>query len=195
MQIAVPSFDYLVMEEDLLRRLIQEAKAGEIASFERLVVLHERWVLRVAQRLLLNREAAQDAAQDVFLRMYKKIGSFDEKQDLRAWLYRITANICFDILRRAKNDLPIDLGWDPAYAGDDPEKSAAARQEKQLVLAALKDLSPREREVIVLRDLEGYSSAEVAQVLGSSETTVRSQISTGRAKMKHFILASTGRKA
>jgi RNA polymerase sigma-70 factor (ECF subfamily) len=183
------------MEEDLLRRLIQEAKAGEIASFERLIVLHERWVLRVAQRLLLNREAAKDAAQDVFLRVHQKIRSVDEKQDFRAWLYRITANICFDILRRAKNDMPIDLGWDPVACGDDPEKSAAALQAKQLVLAALKNLSPREREVIVLRDLEGYSSAEVARILGSSETTVRSQISTGRAKMKSFILASRGRKA
>ncbi len=195
MQLAIPSFDRLVMEEDLLRQLIREAKAGDAASFERLMVMHERGVLRVAQRLLLNREAAKDAAQDVFLRVYKKIGSVDERQDFRAWLYRITANICFDLLRRSKNDLPADLGFEAADAGDDPERSAAAVQERQLVLAALKNLSPREREAIVLRDLEGYSSAEVAKLLGSSETTVRSQISTGRAKMKSFILAGTGRKA
>ncbi len=195
MQLAIPSFDRLVMEEDLLRQLIREAKAGDAASFERLMVMHEREVLRVAQRLLLNREAAKDAAQDVFLRVYKKIGSVDERQDFRAWLYRITANICFDLLRRAKKDLPVDLGFEAADAGDDPERSAAAVQERQLVLAALKNLSPREREAIVLRELEGYSSAEVAKLLGSSETTVRSQISTGRAKMKSFILASTGRKA
>ena len=73
-----------------------------------------------------------------------------------------------------------------------PESSAAMRQQQQLVLAALKALTPRERQAIVLRDLEGYSTAEVASMLGSSETTVRSQISTGRVKMKDFLVTKLG---
>src|SRR5262249_19197374 len=153
MQMAIPSLDSLMLEPDLLRQLIRGAKAGEIASFEKLVILHERRVLRLAQRFLLNREAARDASQEVFLRLYKKIGSVLDDKDLSPWLYRTTANVCFDILRKSKDELPLDVVAQAAQSGDNPEQSTAAGQEQQLVLAALKELTPRERQAIVLRDL------------------------------------------
>ncbi len=194
MDIAIPSFSQFMLEENLIRQLLQEAKAGNLASFERLVILHERQVLRLTQRLLLNREAAKDASQEVFLRLHRKLHTVDQNRNFTSWLYRATANICFDYLRRAKYDLPLDLIADPCDAALDPEQAAAAIQDKQLILAALKELSPREREAIVLRDLEGCSTAEVAHILGSTETTVRSQISTGRVKMKNFVMARLGRR-
>src|SRR4051812_37265625 len=184
MQMAIPSFDRFMLEPELLRHLIRGAKAGEAASFEKLVSLHERRVLRLAQRLLLNREAARDAAQDVFLRLHKKIGSVAEDRELGPWLYRTTVNICMDVLRRSKDEIPVDLVPELADDCGNPEHSAAKRQQQRLVLAALKVLTPRERQAIVLRDLEGYSTAEVANLLGSTGATVRSQISTGRVKMK-----------
>src|ERR1700761_7248619 len=107
MQMAIPSFDRLMLEPDVLRQLIRGAKAGEAESFERLVSLHERRVLRLAQRLLLNREAARDAAQDVFTRLHRKIGSVAEDKDLGPWLYRTTVNVCIDLIRRAKQEMPI----------------------------------------------------------------------------------------
>jgi len=194
MEIAIPSFSQFMLEENLIRQLLQEAKAGNPASFERLVTLHERQILRLAQRLLLNREAAQDASQEVFLRLHKKLGTVDENRNLTSWLYRATANICFDFLRRAKQDLPLDLVADPCDTALDPEQNTAAMEHKQLVLAALKELTPRERQAIVLRDLEGCSTAEVAHILGSTETTVRSQISTGRVKMKDFVMSRLRRR-
>ncbi len=100
-----------------------------------------------------------------------------------------TVNVCFDLQRRAKNNLPLDVAGDTASVGHDPEQSASATEEKKLVLAALQELSTRERQAIVLRDLEGYSTPEVASILGSTEATVRSQISTGRVKMRHFLSA------
>ncbi len=195
MQMAIPSLDQLMLEPDLLRQLIRGAKAGEAASFERLVILHERRVLRLAQRLLLNREAARDAAQDVFIRLHRKLGSVSEDKELGPWLYRMTVNICIDLLRRSKDELPIDLVPEMADEDDNPERAAAMREEGQLVLAALKGLTPKERQAIVLRDLEGYSTAEVAGILGSSEATVRSQISTGRVKMKDFLTTKLGRRS
>jgi RNA polymerase sigma-70 factor (ECF subfamily) len=194
MQMAIPSFDRLMLEPDLLRQLIRGAKAGEAESFERLVSLHERRVLRLAQRLLLNREAARDAAQDVFIRLHKKIRSVAEDKELGPWLYRTTVNVCIDVMRRAKDEMPIDLVPEIADDCDNPERSAATEEQGRLVLAALKALSPKERQAIVLRDLEGYSTAEAAKILGSTETTVRSQISTGRVKMKDFLVAKIGRE-
>jgi RNA polymerase sigma-70 factor (ECF subfamily) len=194
MQMAIPSFDRLMLEPDLLRQLIRGAKAGEAESFERLVSLHERRVLRLAQRLLLNREAARDAAQDVFIRLHKKIRSVAEDKELGPWLYRTTVNVCIDVMRRTKDEMPIDLVPELADNCDNPERSAATREQGRLVVAALKALSPKERQAIVLRDLEGYSTAEAAKILGSTETTVRSQISTGRVKMKDFLVAKIGRE-
>lgn len=193
MQMAIPSLDRCMFEPDLLRRLILGAKAGEASSFEKLVSLHELRVLRLAQRLLLNREAARDAAQEVFIRLHKKIGSVSENRELGPWLYRTTVNLCIDLQRRLKDEVPIDLA--PEFADDcpNPEHSAEARQRHQIVLEALKVLSPKERQAIVLRDLEGYSTGEVARMLRSSETTVRSQISTARVKMKELLTTKLGR--
>ena len=144
-------------------------------------------MLRLAQRLLLNREAARDASQEVFLRLYRKLGSIQENRNLEAWLYRTTVNICFDALRRAKPDLPLDLVDDPCATDRDPEQSMTSKQQSRLVLEALRRLTPRERSVIALRELEGYSTAEVAEILRSSEGTVRSQISSAKAKLRAFL--------
>lgn len=193
MQMAIPSLDRSMFEPDLLRQLILGAKAGEASSFEKLVSLHERRVLRLAQRLLLNREAARDAAQEVFIRLHKKIGSVSEHRELGPWLYRTTVNICIDLQRRSKDEMPIDLAPEVADDARDPEHSAETRQRREFVLEALKGLTPKERQAIVLRDLEGHSTADVAGMLGSSEGTVRSQISTARVKMKEFLAAKLGR--
>jgi RNA polymerase sigma-70 factor (ECF subfamily) len=187
MEVAIPSYRVFMLEHDRLRQLIREAKAGRIESFEHLVVLHERRVLRLAERLLLNREAARDAAQEVFFRLYKKIQSIKDDGDLAPWLYRTTLNICFDSLRKSKRETALDLVPEPPAGNDDPEQSTASLQQKRLALTALQELSPRERQVIVLRELEGYSTAEVARLLDSTETTVRSQVSTARVKMKNFV--------
>lgn len=169
--------------------LIRDAKRGSAIAFERLVVLHEQLVLRFAQRVLLNREAARDAAQEVFLRLFRSLRSIDESRDLGPWLYRTTSNICLDVLRRVRQDMPIDLVAEPEVQARNPEEAATLAEQQKVLLQALGCLSARERQAIVLRDLEGYSTGEVAVLLGSSETTVRSQISTGRSKLRSFLLA------
>ena len=191
---AVPWMGHFVMEQSLLRQLVRNAKAGDAASFERIVTLHECLVLRVAQRILLNGEDAKDAAQEVFIRLHRTLSRFDEEKDLGPWLYRLTVNVCRDLLRRGKRDVSLDIVSHSADALLTPEQSAVAAQQYQMVLDALRKLSPREREAIVLRDLEGRSTGEVAGILGSSETTVRSQLSTGRMKMKNYVAAQLERR-
>jgi RNA polymerase sigma-70 factor, ECF subfamily len=182
-------------EPESTQRLIQQAKAGDAAAFERIVMLYERIVLRLARRLLLDPEAARDAAQEVFLRLHGKLGKFQEEKDLTPWLYRMTVNLCHDLRRRSRPGIALELAPTPRDAAPDPEQSMELLQRQQLLTAALKELSAREREAIVLRDLEGLSTAEVARVLRSSQGTVRSQISTGRVKIKKFVMAQLGRRA
>ncbi|MBV9036483.1 MAG: sigma-70 family RNA polymerase sigma factor [Acidobacteriaceae bacterium] len=191
---AVAWMGHFVMEGNLLRQLVRDAKAGDAASFERIVILHECLVLRVAQRILLNGEDAKDAAQEVFIRLHRTLSRFDEEKDLGPWLYRLTVNVCRDVLRRGKRNVSLDIVSDSADAAPDPEQSAVAAQQYRIVLDALQELSPREREAVVLCDLEGRSTEEVAEILGSSETTVRSQLSTGRVKMKNYVTARLRRR-
>lgn len=193
MEMAVSLMCPLAGEPAALRRLIESAKSGDLAAFEQIVILHERMVLRLAQRLLPNRTLAQDAAQEVFLRLHAKLGRFHEEKDLAPWLYRMTVNICHDLRRRSKPEVPLELAPAPLDRAADPEQSALAAQRRELIAAALETLTERERMAIVLRDLEGLSTSEVARILGTTETTVRSQISTGRVKIKTFVMAQLGR--
>src|SRR3954447_6449447 len=128
MGITVPLMGPLILKQDLVRQLIQQANAGDLASFERIVLLHERLVLRLAQRLLLNSESAKDAAQEVFLRLHRKLNSFKEEKQLAPWLYRITVNVCHDLQRGARRHVPLDLVPDPPDESPDPEQSALNTQ-------------------------------------------------------------------
>lgn len=177
----------------MLRQWIEKAKTGDQAAFERILILHERMVLQTAQRLLLNVEDAKDAAQEVFLRLHRHLGRFHDDKDFIPWLYRMTVNICLDSKRRSKDNVSIEQTREVTDASLDPEQALRVAQERALLIAALCRLPGRERLAIVLRDLEGHSTAEVAGILGSSEGTVRSQISTGRAKIRKFVLEQLGK--
>ena len=172
--------------------LLRRARAGDLAAFERIIALHERRIARTAWRLLHRAEDVQDAAQEVYLRFYKSLRGFDERRELAPWLYRITVNVCRDFNRRGgKNPvLSLDtLASDGARIeavdpGASPYEQAAQRQQQLLIAEALRALPEKERAAIVLRDLEGLSTREVAKVLGSTETTVRSQICRARLKLR-----------
>lgn len=182
-------------ETSLLRELIKEAKAGDLQAFERIVILHQNLVLRVAQRLLLNGEDAKDAAQEVFIRLHRSLGRFQQDQDFGPWLYRMTVNICHDIRRRRKQEISLDGAIEMFDLSPSAEETTVLREQRELVLAALGKLTDREREVIVLRDLEGLSTAQVAEITGSLETTVRSQISMGRVKIRNYVAARLRRRS
>lgn len=177
-----------------LRILLQRAKSGDLAAFEQLIVLHEQRVFQTALRLLRNIEDAQDAAQESFLRVHKHLNGFDEERSFPSWLYRIVVNVCRDLnQRRGKHAAaPLDEAMTPAAgaasasAAKDPFELASRQQQRQWIAASLGTLSDKERAALVLRDLEGLPTAEVAKILGSSEATVRSQISTARLKIKKF---------
>lgn len=162
---------------------IEREKAG---TFEQVLMLHERQVYLTALRLLGRREDAQDAAQEVFLRLHRHLPRLDESR-LSAWLYRVTVNVRRDLLRERKRRDGLEATDDYADDSRDPHGEAGLAERRQLVAAALGKLPEKEPTAIVLRDIEGLSTREVAQILGTAEVTVRSQISHARRKMKGFI--------
>lgn len=155
---------------------------GENAeAFESLMLAHERKVLRVAWRILGSLEDAQDAAQEVFLKLHRHHGRL-EPAVVDAWLYRTTVNACYDALRKRRTVEP--LAVEPAAA---PAVDLERDERRRLVAEGLKTLPPRERAALVLREIEGLSTVEVAAALGTSEVTVRSQVSMGKARLKKWL--------
>ena len=162
------------------------ARSGNRAAFEQLVADHEALVLRTAWRLLGRREDAQDAAQEVFLRLYKGIGKLAEESIVEAWLYRVTVNVCQDLRRKRGIVAPdtIERGCPSTI-----ERDLEFDQQKAAVVALLVELPDKERAALVLRELEGLPTRRVAEILGSSEVTVRSQVASARAKLKAWVVA------
>lgn len=173
-------------------RLITRAKAGDATAFDQIIINHERRVISLAWRMLGNREDARDAAQETFLRVYRYLDRFDPAQDFSGWLYRIAVNVCRDLARKRRgNHFSLEAEVESGaivepVSPHNTESAALLAQEHAILLRALSTLSEKERAAIVLRDLEGLPTEEVARILGSSPTTVRSQISAARVKIKAF---------
>jgi len=162
------------------------ARADAIPDFEQLLRRHERKVLMTAYRMLGNMADAEDVAQEVFLRLHRYRRRFDASRDLAPWLYRITVNLCLDFWRKRR-----EISWGTSV--DVPEQKTAidaqldCAGQLQMLHRALGKLPEKMRAAIVLRDIEGLSTREIARILGSSEATVRSQISVGRLRLRELI--------
>ena len=163
-----------------------EIRAGtnERDWLERVIREHERKVLMVAYRMLGRMEDAQDASQEVFLRLHKNRKRIHPDRDPAAWLYRVTMNICFD-LRKRRRELPLPEHFDTA--GPDLVRHLEREAERRLLHEALQQLPEKQRAAVVLRDIEGLSTREVAGILGTQEVTVRSQISTARLRLRELV--------
>jgi len=146
-------------------------------------------ILRYAQgrRLLGSMEDAQDAAQEVFLRAFRFLHRFDSRRRFEPWLIRMTVNVCRDIGRKKQQYPTVAFDFERLRAGGDPHSELSSEEQRQSLYAALAELPEKEKSAVVLRDIEGFSTAEVAEILGSSEATVRSQISTARIKIRKAI--------
>lgn len=185
--------DGLARNKPALAYLIERAAAGDSAAFEQIMIHSQQRVMAMSWRVLGNEADARDASQEVFLRVYKYLKRYDQSQDFFAWVYRITVNVCRDILKqrrqRDRQFVPMEMDDDVleiAAAHDDVEEALLSTQRRELIAEAIATLPGKERASIVLRDVEGFSTEAVAQILQSSATTVRSQISSARKKITDY---------
>jgi RNA polymerase sigma-70 factor (ECF subfamily) len=158
------------------------------AVFESMLRAHEQMVLRVAYRMLGSRDDAEDAAQEVFLRLHRHLERIDVEGAVRSWLYKTAMNVCYDHIRRRRPSDPIefDVAQPPSQLS-----GVLGKERRQLLACALLRLPERERAAVVLREIEGLETREVAEVLGVNEVTVRTQISSARGKLKAWMEART----
>ena len=160
--------------------------AGETDAFADLVALHQERLLRLCERLLGDVEEARDAAQEVFLKAFRKAGDFRPQGQVYTWLYRIAVNHCLNKLRRRR--LVRFLRWeepagdadaprfDPPDGAADPAAALEARRRWQATRRAIGALPAGQRAVLVLARFEGLSYRQIAEVLGITEGAVESRL-------------------
>jgi RNA polymerase sigma-70 factor (ECF subfamily) len=153
--------------------------AGDRYAFEELFYRHHRQLYRLAQITSHNRDDAADALQDAMLSAHRSAPAFRHDASVSSWLYRIVVNSCLDRLRRNKSHAATQLEDDVCHLGDPTPRVDTAL----VVERALLRLPIEQRAVVVAVDMQGYSVAETARLLGVPEGTVKSRCSRARAKL------------
>src|SRR3954468_7284614 len=163
------------------RELVSLAKEGDERGFAGLVRLHQRRAYIVARSIVMTHEDAEDAVQEGFLRAYQALDRFDPAQSFGAWLNRIVANAALDLARRRKVRNAEELSESIPAAFRDPAESGEVRRPLHHAPSQLPD---RARSVIVLHDIEGFTHAEIGEMLGIPGGTARSDLHHARQKLR-----------
>ncbi len=176
--------------------LAEEAQGGSARALEVLLERHETKVLRVLGFLGVPAQEREDVAQEVFIRVFRHLGSFRRGLPFGGWLYRMTVNAAHDHRRRrervARDEVAWSAGLDPADRAAGPAAEMDRRETRQALRAALLRLSSRERAVFVLREIEGLETGEVARTLGISSITVRRHLGRARRRLERDLRSFQG---
>jgi RNA polymerase sigma-70 factor, ECF subfamily len=176
--------------------LVHASKNGDVAAFEQLVKRYDRKLFRIAQHVTHNREDAEDAVQEAFLKAFQHLGEFREDSKFSTWLIRITLNQSLMKVRKQRRAirevslekdfqagedmLPMEvIDWAP-----DPEQLYRTAELRDIMIKALRELRPILRAVFVLRDIEGLSTAQTAEVLNLSQVAVKARLWRGRLQLR-----------
>ena len=182
-------------------QIVRSCLDGDSGAWAELVRTHHRRVYGLCYRFTGNAADAEDLTQDVFLKIYSNLASFDMgRGSLQVWITTMTRNLLVDNFRRTRNQRAtgsLDEGWDVADElrpvdrlvsdGPTPHESATQKELAKMVQNALARVSVELREAVILRDLQDMDYKEIAQVLGIPEGTVKSRISRGRAELARLL--------
>ncbi len=176
--------------------LVQEARDGSNEAFEELVRRYSERAFRAAYRVLRAEDAAEDVLQEAFLKAYRGLKRFECRSSFYTWLYRIVVNLALDRRRRDRPGTTTE--WDDRVAGEvdpqadlpeseDPERAARRSEVRELVARGIQELPDGQREVLLLREVEGFSYEEIAVTMKISKGTVMSRLHYARRKMVSFL--------
>ena len=173
--------------------IIQRCLNGDQAAWDTIVRLHWRKVFNIAYKFVGRHDQAEDLTQDIFLKLFKSLETFDRRANFQTWLISVSRNLCIDHYRSARREREaISREVDPSdLAPIAPGANAYARLEQldrvELLRAALSKLAPTLRTAVVLRDLQELTYQEIADQLHLPEGTVKSRINRGRTELARQI--------
>jgi RNA polymerase sigma-70 factor (ECF subfamily) len=168
--------------------LLERCRRGDDLAWEALVRRYQSRVYAVAMHYMRNGEEARDAAQDIFVRLYQGLGSFRGEQVFLPWLLRLARNVCIDALRRKKArppafDVAIDDAVQLASAGPTPEEQSEARSGRDLLYRAMERMSEDDREILMLKEIQGLKVEEISALLEVPAGTVKSRCNRARIEL------------
>jgi RNA polymerase sigma-70 factor (ECF subfamily) len=182
--------------------LVKRCLAGESAAWEEIVTVHNRRIYNICYRFTGSPDSAEDLTQEVFIKIYKTLGSYDlQRGAFTTWVTTMTRNLLVDHYRKAKQDRMTDSMDAPIGAEDDslaladqiqdvkppPDAALATKETQKMVQNALQKLSPELREAVILRDLQDLDYKEIALALKVPEGTVKSRINRGRTELARLL--------
>ncbi len=173
--------------------LIERCLNGDQVAWETIVRLHWRKVFNIAYKFVGKHDQAEDLTQDVFLKLYKSLDTFDRRANFQTWLISVSRNLCIDHYRSVRKEREtMNRDINPAdLAPVSPDKSAQAMLEQrdrvELLRIALDKLAPTLRTAVLLRDIQELTYQEIADQLGLPEGTVKSRINRGRTELARQI--------
>jgi RNA polymerase sigma-70 factor (ECF subfamily) len=197
------------LPDELESKLVARLVAQDERAFNELVRAYERRVLALVLRMIGNRAEAEDLAQEVFVQVFKAIGTFRGESKLSTWIYRIAINLCknrskYLRVRHADDQQELEAVAERVPLGEArranvgqvarPDEMMSGKQVEQIVQRAIVQLDPSFRECLVLRDVEELSYEEIEQITGLAAGTVKSRIHRGRAMLREIVERELGEK-
>lgn len=174
--------------------LVSKIKKGDMTAFDKLVEEYNKRVINIAYSLLSDREDALDAAQEVFVKVYKNIGSFRGESTVSTWIYRITKNVCTDILRKRRaavisldNEDDESPRLEIADESTSPEQVAERNEKIAIVRKAIATLDENQRTLVTLYDINGLSYEEISAILKCPLGTVKSRLYRARESLRKIL--------
>jgi RNA polymerase sigma-70 factor, ECF subfamily len=179
---------------------VQRLRANDDAAYDELVRVYHASIFHVAYRMLGDSGDASDVVQEIFLKVFRNINGFKGESSLKTWIFRIAFSEILNRLRwwkRRYRHATVSLdedqngnghGYQLSDAAPGPEQILQSKEQEQAIQQALKKLSSDHRSIIILRDIEGFSYGEIAEVLGVSIGTVKSRLARARADLKKSLM-------
>jgi RNA polymerase sigma-70 factor (ECF subfamily) len=173
-------------------QLVRRCLDGESPAWEELVAKYSRRVYNVAYQFTGRHEEAEDLTQDIFLKIYRSLGTFDLDAAFLPWLIRVSKNMCVDHYRKRRRErLLVHGNWEKittvACTRSNPYQKTFNRERRAILLRALEQIPSDLKAVVILRDLQGLTYQEISEAMNLPEGTVKSRLNRGRLELARFI--------
>lgn len=178
--------------------LIHHARRGDLDAFNALVLNYQNSVYTLAYRIMGDASSASDVTQEAFILAFRRLSTY-RGGSFKSWLLRITANQCYDALRRIRRKPAVSIEDLPGAEADDgpalpdnsdtPEEVVQQQELQQAIQECINSLSPDQRVVLVMSDVEGFSYQEIADEVGANLGTIKSRLSRARAAVRDCLQA------